>query len=158
MERIGNIGLHPVFVREYEKIQVAEQTRVFCNHTLSHFLDVARLMYIWNLEDGALLSRDVIYAAALLHDLGRARQYEDGTPHEQGSSILAGEILPECGFTPEEIQQVQAAILSHRNRTADSKLGDYLYRADKASRNCFDCPARSDCNWPETRKNTHITY
>ena len=41
---------------------------------MEHFLDVARLMYIYNLEDQAGFSKEMIYAAGLLHDIGRYEQ------------------------------------------------------------------------------------
>lgn len=43
---------------------------------MEHFLDVARLMYIYNLEDQAGFSKEMIYAAGLLHDIGRYEQME----------------------------------------------------------------------------------
>ena len=48
------------------------------------------------------MSKDIIYATALLHDLGRADQYEKGISHEEAGAILAEEILTDCGYTREE--------------------------------------------------------
>ena len=45
-----------------------------------------------------LFSKELIYCAALLHDIGRARQYEDGTPHDEAGAAIAGQILNELGF------------------------------------------------------------
>lgn len=160
MERIQYIQLHPLFQSELGKLTEAEKDRIFCKHDIAHFLDVARLMYLWNLEDGAGLDRDVVYAAALLHDIGRFRQIEDGTPHHAASARLAEPILAECGFCPEEIREIQAAILSHRTSidAENTPLGRYLYHADKLSRSCFACPAEAQCYWPQTKKNRYITY
>ena len=56
---------------------------------MSHLLDVARIAYIRNLEKGYGFRKDVIYAAAVLHDIGKALQYEEKVPHE-----IAGERSP----------------------------------------------------------------
>ena len=43
---------------------------------MGHLLDVARLAWIFNLEANQEISKERIYAAALLHDIGRHIQYE----------------------------------------------------------------------------------
>lgn len=161
MDRIQQIQQHPLFQELYQKLQNEEKDRVFCRHTMGHFLDVARLMYIYCLEDGAELRKDIIYAAALLHDLGRYAQMTSGTPHHIAGAQIAEGILRDCGFTADEIQSVQNAISGHRNQESAAsadRLTAYLYRADKASRNCFSCFVRSACNWPEEKKIFWITY
>ena len=47
--------MHPFFQELVQNLQQAEKGRIFCRHTMEHFLDTARLMYIYNLEDGCLL-------------------------------------------------------------------------------------------------------
>lgn len=161
MERVHQIQKHPRFRELYQKLQDQEEDRIFCRHTMEHFLDVARLMYIYCLEDGAALRKDLIYATALLHDLGRYEQTISGTPHHIAGSQIAEGILKECGFTTDEIRSVQTAISGHRNQSSvisAHRLTAYLYRGDKASRNCFSCPVRSACNWPEEKMNFWITY
>lgn len=74
MKRIDQILSHPVFREQFALLQEAEKDRIFCRHTMEHFLDVARLMYIYNLEDQAGFSKEMIYAAGLLHDIGRYEQ------------------------------------------------------------------------------------
>ena len=49
MKRIDQILSHPVFREQFALLQEAEKDRIFCRHTMEHFLDVARLMYIYNL-------------------------------------------------------------------------------------------------------------
>lgn len=161
MERIHKIQTHPVFMEQYRLLCAAEKDRVFCRHTMEHFLDVARLMYIYNLEAGARLSRELIYAAALLHDIGRYEQLVLGTPHDIASAAIAETILKDCGFGDVEIAAVKKAILGHRNpasREHPDLLTAYLYRADKLSRNCFACPSEKQCNWPLEKKNMKIVY
>lgn len=166
------IVTHPLYQQEFSALQRAEQGRIYCNHTMEHFLDVARIGYIMAMEDGAGLSRELIYGAALLHDLGRYKQITDGTPHEVASAQLAEKIMGDCGFAEEEIRMVAGAILQHRHHggaepsrepaadraKTDAKvsLGDYLYRADKMSRLCFCCDARESCKWSEEEKNMEI--
>ena len=161
MERIHRIQKHPLFQTLCKKLRDAETERVFCRHTLEHFLDVARLMYIFALEDGAKLRKDVIYAAALLHDIGRYEQLVSGTPHDLAGARLAGEIMPDCGFNTDETACVQGAILEHRNQDGEvsrEDLSTYLYRADKLSRLCFVCPTQAMCNWPMEMKNLWIEF
>lgn len=161
MDRVHEIQVHPLFRELREKLQIAEKDRVFCRHTMEHFLDVARLMYIYSLEDGIAIKKDIIYAAALLHDIGRYEQIISETPHDIASARIAKEILNDCGFTAEEIQTVQNAILGHRKKesaVSGDSLTSYLYRADKSSRNCFVCPVQAECNWPAEKKNLRIAY
>lgn len=160
-DRIRLIQEHTLFRDLVMKIQSAERERVFCRHTMDHFLDVARLMYIYNMEDRAGMARDVIYAAALLHDIGRYEQITKGIPHDVAGAEIAAEIMQDCGYTGEEIGIVQSAVSAHRDQNSSdsvNRLAAYLYRADKKSRNCSSCPAQAACNWPEEKKNLWMEY
>ena len=159
MKRVNAILRHPLFVEKLHLLDELEAERAFCRHDLTHLLDVARLMWIDVLEKGLALDREVVYAAALLHDLGRADQIQHGVPHEQAGAFLAAKILPDAGFAAEETEAVIAAIRCHRGSApADAReiLGEILCRADKACRLCWRCGARDACNWPEERKNAGI--
>lgn len=158
MERVNQILNHPGYQQAFREIQELEQEREFCRHTMEHFLDVARLTYIFALEAGVLISREVIYAAALLHDIGRHLEYTEGTPHHQASADIAAGILPACGFSKAEQETVITAILSHRNRDSKAGLSGMLYRADKMSRNCFCCDAADRCKWPDDKRNNQLKY
>lgn len=160
MERIDKILKHDLFIENLEKNETAEADRRFCRHNMAHFLDVARIGWIINLEEELNLPRDVVYAAALLHDVGRHRQYAEGIPHEEASAEIAPIILRECGFNREETDIITDAILQHRNAeiASEHNLKGLLYRADKASRACFACAAERDCNWKNDRKNLRISY
>ena len=85
---------------------------------MSHLLDVARIAYIRNLEKGYGFRKDVIYAAAVLHDIGKALQYEEKVPHEIAGERIAGEILDtlpkETGFSEEEKRTIKNAVRGHR--------------------------------------------
>ena len=127
---------------------------------LVHFLDVARIGMILNLEEGLGIPRELIYGAALLHDIGKHRQYEEGIPHEQASALIAPEILRECGFAEKETSAIIDAILAHRNSDVipERNLRGVLYRADKASRPCYACRVERECSWKDGRKNKEIFY
>ena len=92
MDRVNQIWNHPLYQTELHKLQLLEADREFCRHTPEHFLDVARLAYIRALEENYSVSKELIYCTALLHDIGRARQYEDGTPHDEAGAAIAGQI------------------------------------------------------------------
>lgn len=158
MERVEAIRRHPLFQEEYRRLWAAEADRPFCRHGMDHLLSVARLMYLYSLEDQSGLPKDLLYAAALLHDVGRYAQIAQGTPHQEAGARIAGEILPACGFSPEETARIQSAILAHRAGEDPDLLAVYLYRGDKQSRACFACGAEKDCNWPEEKKNLQIIY
>ena len=156
MDQIESIRCHPLFQQEYQRLWAAEQDRVFCRHDMEHLISVARLMYLYCLEEGTEIPKDLLYATALLHDIGRYEELTRGTPHEIAGARLAGEILDDCHFPAREIQRVQAAILSHRQAGIRDPLALYLYRGDKRSRLCFACPAAAACYWPDEKKNLQI--
>lgn len=159
MNRINQILFHSQYQDALRQITAWEREREFCRHTIEHFLDVARLAYIRSLEKGLDVKKDVIYAAALLHDIGRYQQYEDGTPHEVASARLAEGILRDCAYSEKERTQIGQAILAHRGSRGGENadvLGKLLYWADKASRNCFACAAREACHWPDEKMNMEI--
>lgn len=179
MERVNKILNHDLFKEYLEKNKRAEENRRFCHHDMGHFLDVARLGMIFSLKqccgqavrikggartdgqaDIAGDQEELIYAAALLHDIGRWKQYEDGTPHELASAKLSPAILADCGFTEEETERIVTAILNHRNESVreERSLSGILYRADKMSRSCFCCEAEAECGWKGTKKNLELHY
>ena len=160
MERVNRILEHPLFQECLRQIREAERERIYCKHDMRHFLDVARLAWIAGLEQGLGLDKEIVYAAALLHDIGRARQYVCGTSHDAASAELIGKIMPECGFSVDEAAEVAAAVEGHsqsrRAAVAEEYLGYILREADHASRNCFDCGAIESCYWTDERKNLVI--
>ena len=156
--RISLIWRNPLYQKHCEKIQELEKDRIFCRHTPEHFLDVARLMYIYSLENKLNLSREIIYATALLHDIGRAQQYLSGISHDIAGAEIAGKILADLHFTEQEKEEILSAISQHRTDGSDNVLAMLLYKADKKSRNCFSCSAASECYWPSEKKNLTIEY
>ena len=57
MQRIWKIYEHPLFIEGLVKNKDAEKERIFCHHDMNHFLDVARLMYIFSMERGYALEK-----------------------------------------------------------------------------------------------------
>ena len=158
MDRVNKICSHALWQQAVAKIQELEKERVFCGHDVAHFLDVARLAYIENLEKGLALDKELIYGAALLHDIGRGLEYTQNIPHDQGSQLLAEKILPDCGYTKEEENAILEAISGHRTADTGTRadLAGLLYRADKKSRTCLFCSAQAECKWSTEKKNLNI--
>ncbi len=93
-----------------------KKDREFCNITIEHFIDVARIAYIMVLEENIEISKEVIYAIGLLHDIGRVKQYEDGTNHDLASVEMSKEILSETKFDKEEVNIILNGIANHRKQ------------------------------------------
>lgn len=158
MERVNRILKNELFQKCYKKIEKCEKKREFCKHNMVHFMDVARIAYIYNLEEKLEIEKDIIYAAALLHDIGRFKQYEDKTPHEKASLKYAQAILQESGYSKEESHMILEAIAQHRNKeiAGEHSFAGIFYRADKASRACFACKSEAECNWKNEKKNLEL--
>lgn len=152
------------------RLQKAEEGRKFCCHTMEHFIDVARIAWILNLEQNLDVRKPVIYGMALLHDIGKYRQYEEGYPHEKASAEITEIIfqeLPKDSFTKQEENAILHAIQNHRvkskgcinneeKRSLPETLEWLLYTADKKSRACYNCMAEPECNWTIEKKNMEI--
>lgn len=160
MDRIDKILNHDLFKRYCKENEWEERERIFCHHDTQHFLEVARLAWILNLEEEAGIQKELIYAAALLHDIGRHLQYRDKTPHEKASAVLAPAILKDCGFTEQETKAIVSAIETHRKEAVRERkdLNGLLYRADKLSRPCYFCKQEQACNWKQGKKNLKLLY
>lgn len=156
MTKYNKIIENSLFKNALSEIMKKEKTRIFCRHSMEHCLDVARIAYILTLENNIDISRDLIYSTALLHDIGRAFDDEE---HDKMGVDLAEKILKECDYKADEISEITNAILNHRNDvTALNSLSDVICKADKLSRQCFDCNAQAECYWTEERRNKYIKY
>lgn len=145
------------YIRLVSELKELEKDRIFCKHDMEHFLNLARIAVIICSECSIDYDADIIYAAALLHDIGRVEEYHSGIPHDEASVAIASEILDETGCSAEKKTEIIRLIASHR--TADSRktaLEKIFYRADKKSRLCFCCDAADECNWPEYKRNNDI--
>lgn len=181
MNRINKIIKNKRYLEYVQRIKIHEKDRIFCKHDMVHFLDVCRLAEIEWLElkvqvleekqqaekERLLLvndaefegiNKEMIYAASLLHDVGRWQEYENGIRHETASSKLAYDILRETGFSDNETEEIVLAISNHRNSNIKEEisLSGFLYRADKKSRACFCCEAEPQCSWSVLKKNLEL--
>ncbi|MDE6433637.1 MAG: HD domain-containing protein [Lachnospiraceae bacterium] len=159
MERIDRIVSNPIYREKLKQLDELEQERIYCKHGMEHAVNVARIMYIRALEQGLVVDKEIIYAAALLHDLGRCDQYVYNIPHHEAGAKLAVQILTECGFDESEIAVIEEAIRAHRKEERSSgTFSALLYEADKLSRDCYRCKAGETCNWAEEKRNHTIRY
>ena len=159
MKRVQAVWEHPLYQQNLKDLTRLEADRVFCRHTPEHFLDVARLAYIFALERKLNCSRELIYCTALLHDIGRAEQYITGTPHDEAGVRIAETILSDLDFSSEEKESILSAIEEHRSSGKETSiLSQIIYEADKKSRNCFLCEAEPQCYWSPQKKNMTIQY
>ncbi len=158
MERIQKIIKHPLYKEYTGKIKEWEKDRPFCRHDYVHFLNVARLAMIIKLKEQIDISEELIYAAALLHDIGRHIQYETGNDHAIASGRLAPPILKAAGYSEKEADMIVEAIVNHRNEKVkeEKNLKGLLYRADKLSRECYFCETSGLCDWKEEKKNKKL--
>ncbi len=159
MDKIDRLLKNELYISCMERIKKAEKERIFCLHGIEHSLDVARICYITSLEQGLNIDKEIIYATALLHDIGRCVEYESNISHHAAGEPIARQILCECGFSDGDADIICDAIASHKSRSDDSKnaLKKLLFTADKLSRNCFSCEASDKCYWPFEQKNKSIT-
>ncbi|MDP4144640.1 MAG: HD domain-containing protein [Bacillota bacterium] len=157
MKRIDKILQNKDYNKYIKKIKKFEKDREFCKHNMKHFLDVCRIAYITSLEEELGIEKELIYAAGLLHDVGRWKQYKESIPHEVASAELAMDILMDSGFSICEAESIKHAILNHRKGDGSKDtLSDIIYKADKLSRNCFCCKQEQNCNWSLEKKNLTI--
>lgn len=157
MNKINSIINNNLYKESLEKLMKYEEKRDFCNHTIEHFIDVARIAYIMVLEENIDISKEVIYAIGLLHDIGRVKQYEEGIDHDIASVDMSKVILKDTNFTDDEIETILSGIANHRSKS-HNKLEEIIYKADKLSRQCFNCKAEKECYWSKEKKNFKIMY
>ncbi len=160
MSKIDNILANAAFKEHLSRINEAEIDRIYCLHGIEHLLDVARISYIINLEESLGFDKETIYAMALLHDIGRNLEYEKGVSHHEAGGDIALGVLRDAGFDEADCRLICQAIKNHKElkKGEDKKSLNYLlFKADKLSRNCFNCKAYDSCYWEESKKNKGIT-
>ena len=143
------------YISLINNIESKERNRFFCRHGMEHLIAVARIAYIISLEEQSGISKDIIYAASLLHDIGRAEEYDTGRSHNEAGAEKAEAILRECDYSDDEIKEITEAIRTHGHDGYPEKaapLERLLCMADKLSRTCFNCPAHEECNWADDKK------
>jgi uncharacterized protein len=157
MERFNYILNDEKYIYYLQRNKSFEKSRKFCKHNLKHFLEVARIAQVINVEENLGFEKEIIYTTAILHDIGKSFQYENGTPHEIASAEIATEFLEKYEFGKEEIEIIKQGILGHRDKTSEG-FSSLIYKADKLSRLCITCKAKNECNWSDEKKNLMIYY
>lgn len=167
MEYVDKVLRHPEYIRIQKKITSLEKDRIYCHHEIGHALDVARMAWIYCLEDWCKKGqspenmeeqKELVYVCALLHDIGRASQYEEGIHHSKAGAAIAGQILKDISFPPEKSRIVLGIISGHHTgkkayEGEHAALKEYICRADHDSRLCFWCGAGDTCKWKEEERN-----
>lgn len=168
MKRVNDILFDEEFRKNLIKINEFEKNRIYCGHSINHLLDVARIAVIYAADEDCDIDREIIYAAALLHDIGRSCQYEYGESHDIAGEVIARSILGRYDFTTEEIGIIINAIAGHRGKdntlntskdvlqSESETLKRLIKTADNESRLCFMCKAESTCRWSDSRKNRQL--
>jgi uncharacterized protein len=99
-------------------------------HGFDHVLRVLRIAERLAIKEGADL--EIVRAATLLHDTGRADQERTGLDHAQMGAARARDIL--AGHPAERVEAVASAIAQHRFRVENPPTtieAQVLYDADK---------------------------
>lgn len=169
MPRVNQILQHRSYEEYCARNKQAEEKRVYCRHGADHGVDVARIAYTYLLEEyinslrstpeaeaehtGSKLeekynvNKEIVYAAGILHDIGRWVEYEIQEDHALVGARLSPPILSDCGFSEAEIESITLGILEHRlapDKTS-STLGQALALADDWARDCKNCPSQDTC-------------
>ena len=159
MEYVARLLKDKKFSDSLKELEEREADRVYCRHGFTHFMDVARLGWLYALEEGIAADKEQLYLAALLHDIGRIEEYKHGISHAEAGKKLAGEILLHIGYPEEKIPEILSAIGEHRDSPVKGGvLSEILKRADKESRPCFYCVANATCKWSVEKRNTPETW
>lgn len=149
MQRFYKVLTDPRFQEHLRRIAEHEAGRRFCGHDEQHLLDTARIAWILVLEEGLDFSRETVYTAAFLHDIGRWCEYEEPQEdHAAAGAVLARPLLQAAGFTGAETEMITVAIAGHRlpPERCTTPLGRILAAADDLSRRCFACDASAECH------------
>lgn len=148
MARVNQLLEDDNYRSHMEKIIELEKERRFCKHGFEHGLNVARVAYAYLLEKRTgILPKEVVYAAALLHDIGRWVEYQTGEDHAEVSARLAHPLLEACQFSEADVSVILQGIREHRRPPADNLtvLGEALALADDWARDCRQCSAQTLC-------------
>jgi uncharacterized protein len=121
---------------KFQKIKDVVEKELSCSaHSIDHIMRVYNLCL--RFAENENVDLEVLKAAALLHDIARAKEDNDNsgnTDHAVLSSQMSAPILQNLGFPEEKIKHIQDCILSHRYRTGfepKTKEAQILFDADK---------------------------
>jgi len=161
MEKVNQLLDDKEYREQLQKLEELEKQRHYCKHGIEHLLAVARIAQLRNQQEEWRLDKESIYLAALLHDLGRIEEYEEGIPHHLAGTRKAERFLKKLNVPKEQRLQILKAVSIHRKEQEgfqENRLGRLLAEADKASRNCRFCQAYQTCKWDEEKKNRKLLH
>jgi len=159
VELVDKILEHPKFIKYLKLNAKEEEHRKLCHHDLQHALDVARVAYLISMEKGLEVDKEMIYTAALLHDIAKWKQYQEKVDHALESAILAEEILIDIGVKELDAEMILDAIRCHRTKfEKTTSLSEVLYAGDKACRLCTECKSIKECNRFENGEKPILKY
>ena len=104
-------------------------------HNIEHCMRVYNNCLL--ISEDEKVDLEVLQAAALLHDIGGAKEMSDATgntDHAQESAKMAAPILENLDFPSEKIKHIQDCIISHRyknKREPETIEAKILFDADK---------------------------
>lgn len=123
--------------RKYSEIERILEARLECSaHKLDHIYRVYDLCVLIG-EQEENVDFDVLLPAALLHDIARAEESQDGTgkvDHALLGGEMAAEILLKLGYDQDRVMKIKHCIESHRYRTSnrpETIEAKILFDADK---------------------------
>lgn len=87
------------------------------SHGMDHTERVTQLCRV--IGNGEQADLAILIPAALLHDIARPLEKEQGLPHEREGARMAEEYLASIGYNPVLIPAISAAIRTHRFRSDD---------------------------------------
>jgi uncharacterized protein len=106
------------------------------NYRFEHIKSVVRIAV--QLADALAADREVVLAAAWLHDVAKAAHEEFGDGHGLRGAEKAKEILRTTDFPPDKLEAVGVAIVAHvglfRDEPPPTLEAAILYDADKLSK------------------------
>lgn len=155
MERVNRILKKEKFRQYIDTVEIIERERIYCRHGLEHCINVARITMLLAYEENVELDKELVYAAAVLHDIGRS---SPNAEHHKKSAELAEPILKVCGFSLAEREKIEDVIENHGNSgvAEEKSFRGLFYRADKLSRSCYGCKAAAFCYWDDDKKNLSL--
>lgn len=161
MEYVDRLIQNETYLETMGRIHEMEKQRIYCHHGFNHLLDVARIAYIINLEQGFGYEKEFLYLCALLHDIGRAQEYITGISHEEAGVELAKQLLEEIGYPKEQQEAILEKVSDHRHAPLPKEgitKENFFWFADKKARNCFACKAQDTCNWEMEKRTMKIEW
>jgi len=90
------------------------------SHGFDHVGRVTSLCVRIGRVEGADMA--ILIPAALLHDIARPMEKEQGLPHEQEGARMAEEFLASIGYDASAIPAIAAAIRTHRFRSTEKPV------------------------------------